>query len=119
IPLPATYSTAFQEICCSDCNELLVARSGDDIIGCLQVTFIPYLTFKGGRRALLEGVRVATDRRAEGIGRSLVQEAIERARRRHCHMVQLTSDKSRPEAIRFYKALGFEATHEGLKLTIQ
>ena len=80
---------------------------------------IPYLTYRGGWRALIEGVRVDGAVRSAGIGRRLIEWAIERARDRGCHMVQLTSDKSRPDAIRFYEGLGFTASHEGLKLHLE
>jgi GNAT superfamily N-acetyltransferase len=86
------------------------------VVGVLQLTFIPYLTYQGGWRALIEGVRIAPDLRSRGLGRILFEWAIERARVRGCHMVQLTSDKSRPDAIRFYQGLGFAASHEGMKL---
>lgn len=86
------------------------------IAGLFQLTFIPYLTYRGGWRALVEGVRVAAPLRSSGIGRLLFQWAIHRARERGCHLIQLTSDKARPDAIRFYESLGFVATHEGMKL---
>jgi GNAT superfamily N-acetyltransferase len=86
------------------------------VVGVLQLTLLPYLTYQGSWRALIEGVRVASDRRSEGIGRRLIEWAIDRARDHGCRIVQLTSDKSRHEAIRFYEQLGFVASHEGLKL---
>jgi GNAT superfamily N-acetyltransferase len=82
----------------------------------LQLTFIPYLTHQGSWRALIEGVRVHKDYRSHGIGKALFSWAIERARQRNCRMVQLTTDKARPEALRFYQQLGFQASHEGMKL---
>ena len=88
------------------------------MVGVLQITFIPYLTYQGGWRALIEGVRIAAEMRSRGLGRTLFEWAIGRARARGCHMVQLTSDKSRPDAIRFYRSLGFVASHEGLKLML-
>ena len=86
------------------------------VIGVLQLTFIPYLTYRGGWRALIEGVRVDRRHRSAGIGRRLFEWAIARSRERGCHLVQLTSDKQRPDAIRFYESLGFAASHEGMKL---
>ena len=86
------------------------------LVGVLQLTFIPYLTYMGGWRALIEGVRVSSDARSLGIGRQLIEWAIDRARERNCHLVQLTTDKSRPDALRFYEKLGFKASHEGMKL---
>ena len=86
------------------------------IVGVLQLSFIPNLSHRGGWRALIEGVRVAAAHRCGGVGRQMLQWAIERARQRGCLMVQLTSDKSRTDAIRFYEGLGFVASHEGMKL---
>jgi GNAT superfamily N-acetyltransferase len=117
LPLPASYHAAFEAIDGDPNNELIVAESPDgQVLGVLQITFIPYLTYRGGWRALIEGVRVASGSRSSGIGRRLLAWAIDRAKARGCHMVQLTSDKARPEAIRFYEGLGFVASHEGMKL---
>ncbi len=116
-PLPSAYDDAFVAIDCDPNNELVVAvDASNDVVGVLQMTFIPYLTYRGGWRALIEGVRIASTLRSSGLGRRLFEWAIQRAADRHCHMVQLTSDKARPDAIRFYEALGFKASHEGLKL---
>ena len=82
----------------------------------LQLTFIPYLTYQGGSRALIEGVRVASDARLQGVGKALLEWAIARAQERGCIMVQLTTDKSRPDAKRFYEGLGFLPSHDGMKL---
>lgn len=117
-PLPASYSQAFEEIDADRNNELVVACLDDAVVGVLQLTFIPYLTHQGSRRALIEGVRVARTHRSSGLGTRLFEWAIERARERGCRMVQLTTDKSRPDAKRFYEALGFVASHEGMKLTL-
>jgi GNAT superfamily N-acetyltransferase len=115
-PLPASYDAAFDAVDRDPNNELVVATLSDRVVGVLQITFIPYLTYRGGWRALIEGVRVDASVRSGGIGTRLFEWAIARARERGCHMVQLTSDKSRPDAIRFYESLGFVASHEGLKL---
>ncbi len=82
----------------------------------LQLTFLPYLPFQGGWRAQIEAVRVAADHRGRGFGRQLLRWAITQAERRGCHLVQLTTNKEREDARRFYQSLGFEATHEGMKL---
>jgi len=116
VPLLASYVQAFEAISADPNNELVVAEHAGEVVGVLQLTFIPYLTYKGGWRALIEGVRVRASLRSTGIGRRLFQWAIARARQRQCHMLQLTSDKARPEAIRFYESLGFVASHEGMKL---
>lgn len=120
LPLPQAYADAFAAIELDPNNELVVADAAEQrVIAVLQLTFIPYLTYRGGWRALVEGVRVAAGYRAGGVGRQLLLWAIERARGRGCHMIQLTPDKARPDAIRFYQGLGFVATHEGLKLHLQ
>jgi GNAT superfamily N-acetyltransferase len=115
-PLPESYYGAFEAIDRDANNELVVAELDRRIIGVLQITFIPYMTYRGSWRALIEGVRVDSEVRSSGIGRKLFTWAIDRARQRNCHLVQLTSDKARPDAIRFYESLGFVASHEGLKL---
>ena len=116
LPLPDRYYTAFDAIEQDPNNELIVVEFNGRIVGVLQMTFIPYLTYQGSWRALIEGVRVDSSMRSAGIGRRLFTWAIERARGKGCRLVQLTSDKTRPDAIRFYESLGFAATHEGLKL---
>lgn len=115
-PLPESYHTAFAAIDADPNNELTVAESGGEVVGVLQMTFIPYLTYQGGWRALIEGVRVSSELRGAGVGGTMFEWAIQRARDRGCHVVQLTTDKARPDALRFYEALGFKASHEGMKL---
>ena len=115
-PLPKGYTDAFEEITRDANNELLVASADDAVVGVLQLTFIPGLTYRGGWRAMVEGIRVAESHRSRGVGRMLIDFATNHARRRRCHMLQLTTDKRRPEAIRFYQGLGFVASHEGMKL---
>lgn len=117
-PLASSYVRAFEAIVEGNNNELIVAEQNATIIGVLQITFIPYLTHQGSWRALIEGVRVAAEFRSVGIGRHLFAWAIKRAEERGCRLVQLTSDKSRPDAIRFYESLGFTSTHEGMKLQL-
>jgi len=118
-PLPESYYEAFEALDRDPNNELVVAELERRVVGVLQITFIPYLTYQGGWRALIEGVRVDSEVRSRGLGRELFEWAIERARQRGCHMVQLTSDKARPDAIRFYENLGFVASHEGMKLHLK
>jgi GNAT superfamily N-acetyltransferase len=115
-PLPQSYYVAFEAIDRDPNNELIVVEQRSRIVGVLQLTYIPSMTYRGSWRALIEGVRVDASVRSSGIGHSLFAWAIERARNKGCHMLQLTSDKARPEAIRFYQSLGFVASHEGLKL---
>lgn len=118
VPLPGGYCAAFEAIECDPNNELVVVELERRIVGVLQMTYIPSITYRGRWRALIEGVRVDPSLRSSGIGRRLLECAIARARNRGCHLVQLTSDKGRADAIRFYESLGFVASHEGLKLPI-
>ena len=117
-PMNPDYLAAFHSIQMDPNNELTVVESDGNLVGMLQLTFIPYLTHKGSWRCLIEGVRIADSYRGKGLGTEFINWAIERARQRNCSIVQLTSDKQRPDAIRFYEALGFQATHEGFKLRI-
>ena len=117
-PLPESYTRAFEAIDADPNNELVVACLEDEVVGVLQLTFIPYLTYQGGWRALIEAVRVDARHRSQGLGKAMFEWAIERSRDRRCHLVQLTTDKSRPEAKRFYESLGFTASHEGMKLRL-
>ena len=111
-----TYVTAFREIDQDPNNLVIVAEDQGRVVGCLQVTFIANLSFEGGRRALIEAVRVADSHQGRGLGRAIVEHAIELAKERNCRMVQLTSNQQRPEAIKFYERIGFQPTHIGFKL---
>lgn len=115
-PIPQQYYAAFDEINADKNNYLIVAEVDDKIIGTLQLTLIPYLTYQGGKRALIEAVRVDGAHRGRGVGKIMLEWAINEARNQGCHMVQLTSDKERQEALEFYKKLGFIPSHNGLKL---
>lgn len=117
-PLPNSYIKAFMAINSDPNNELVVACYGKDVVGVQQITFTPYITHQGGWRATIEGVRTASSVRGKGIGSKLIHWAIQRAKERGCHLVQLTTDKKREDALRFYERLGFEATHEGLKMRL-
>ena len=117
-PLPASYIKAFEAISSDPNNELVVACDGIEVIGVEQITFTPYITYQGGWRATIEGVRTSSSARGKGVGSELIKWAIQRAKERGCHLVQLTTDKNRPDALRFYERLGFKATHEGLKMKL-
>ena len=117
-PIPEAYKRALQRISTDPNNELVVAEWDGTTVGMLQITYIPYLTYQGSWRALIEGVRVQAEHRGRGIGRRMFTWAIERARLRGCAIVQLTSDKRRDDALRFYEQLGFVASHEGFKLRL-
>lgn len=106
---------AFDEISADPNNELVVGVRDGEVIATLQLTYIPGLSRGGMRRALVEAVRVRSDLRGQRIGEQLMQDAMERARARGCGLMQLTTDKRRTDAHRFYARLGFEASHEGMK----
>jgi GNAT superfamily N-acetyltransferase len=115
---PAAYWRAFDAVDRDGRNLLVVAELDGEVVGTLQLTFIPSLTRRGGERAQVEGVRVDARYRDRDRGRSLLGWAVQQARARGCRLVQLTTDKRRPDALRFYESLGFRATHEGLKLPL-
>ena len=115
-PLPEAYASAFQAIDDHPDNRLVVGELQGEIVCMLQLTLLPHLTFQGGWRAQIEGVRVAVDHRGRGLGREVLQWAIREADDQGCHLVQLTPNKKRDQARRFYESLGFEPTHEGMKL---
>lgn len=113
------YLAAFEQIDADPNQLLMVAERNDDVIGTLQLTIIPGLSRRGSTRGLIEAVRVATSARGSGLGTTLVQWAVDESRTRGCALVQLTSDKTRTDAHRFYTNLGFENTHEGFKLKLR
>ena len=117
-PLPLDYWEAFEAVEASPNDEIVVMERGGAIVACMQITYIPGLSRKGALRAQFEGVRVSEDVRGSGLGRTLFEWAIDRAKTRGCMLVQLTTDKERGEAHRFYERLGFKATHEGMKLAL-
>jgi ribosomal protein S18 acetylase RimI-like enzyme len=114
----AAYREAFDEIAAQSGNMVLVAQAGGAVVGCLQLTIIPGLARSGMRRGQIEGVRIAVGQRGQRLGERLMAEAIERARAAGCGLVQLTTDRSRPDAHRFYERLGFTASHLGMKLML-
>ena len=116
-PLPEAYVRAFEAIDADPNNELIVASAGV-VIGVMQLTYLPSLTYQGSWRMQIEGVRIAEEWRSQGVGRKMFEWAIARARARGCRLVQLTSDKKRPDALRFYGSLGFAASHVGFKLRL-
>lgn len=113
------YLAAFAAIEADPNNRLLVAVQAGELVGCFQLTFIPGLGRGGAWRAQIESVRVTAARRGHGTGAAMMRWAIEQARERGCTLVQLTTDKRRGDAHRFYGRLGFEASHEGMKLALR
>jgi ribosomal protein S18 acetylase RimI-like enzyme len=118
-PLPQVYWDAFDAIASQRGNEVLIAELDGEVVGCLQLTVIPGLIRMGMTRGQLEGVRVSSHHRGRRIGELLVEAATNRARELGCKLVQLTTDKSRLDAHRFYERLGFESTHIGMKRAIE
>jgi len=97
---------------------LCVAVSEGQVVGTLQITYIPGLSFSGSWRGQIESVRVASTMRGSGLGQQLMTWAVDQCRARGCRMVQLTTNKTRKDAQRFYDQLGFVASHEGYKLNL-
>src|SRR3989338_2546214 len=114
----STYEGAFLEIETDPDNQILVAELGGKLVAMLQLTFIRHLTFQGGLRAQIEGVRVHTNHRGKGVGKKLIEYAINLAKTKKCHLVQLTSNKTREEALKFYEKIGFSGTHIGFKMEL-
>ena len=113
------YEQAYHIINKDHNQELIVVENeSGEIIGTFHLTFLQYLTHQGSIRAQIESVRVREDYRGKGIGEKMFQWIINRAKEKGAHLVQLTSDKKRPDAIRFYEKLGFTASHEGMKRSI-
>jgi GNAT superfamily N-acetyltransferase len=114
----AAYTAAFQSIDADPAHLLLVAEQDGQIVGTFQLSFLPGLARRGALRAQIEAVRVADSQRGSGVGAAMMRWAIGEAERRGCSLVQLTSDKARADAHRFYARLGFVASHEGMKLAL-
>lgn len=117
-PLNECYTKAFQKIDSDPNNELVVAILNEKIIGMMQLTFIQYLGLMGSMRCNINGVRVHSQYRGQGYGTKIIKWGIQRAKDKGCKQVQVTSDKQRERAIRFYQQLGFETSHEGLRLKL-
>jgi GNAT superfamily N-acetyltransferase len=114
----APYRRGFDLVDGDPAHLLLAAVDGDAVVGTLQLTFLPGLARRGVLRAQIEALRVASGQRSRGLGAAMVEWAIGEARRRGCGLVQLTTDKARTDAHRFYERLGFVASHEGLKMSL-
>ena len=113
------YDRAFQAIDADPAHILIVADRAGEVVGTMQLSFLPGLARRGALRAQIEAVRVAASTRSSGLGAAMMAWAIDEARRRGCALVQLTTDKSRTDAHRFYQRLGFVASHEGMKLKLR
>ncbi len=115
-PIIPSYIKSFNSITRDKQVDLIVGISSDGVIAVAQQNYLTYLTYQGGKRALIEGVRVSQNYRGQGIGKLLFEHLIGLAKLKGCHLIQLTTDKKRPNAYKFYEGLGFIASHEGFKL---
>jgi GNAT superfamily N-acetyltransferase len=117
-PLNPRYIAGFEAVD-RDANQFLaVAEADGKVIGSLQITYIPSVARLGMWRGQIEGVRIATARRGEGLGHKMLEWAIAQCRQRGCKIVQLTMDKTRADSRRFYESLGFKASHDGFKMDL-
>ncbi|MCR1162948.1 GNAT family N-acetyltransferase [Paenarthrobacter sp. UW852] len=112
------YELAFDAIDGDPSHLLVVGELQGDVVATFQLSFLPGLSRKGSWRAQIEAVRVSDVLRGQGVGALMIEWAIDQARERGCSLVQLTTDKSRVDAHRFYERLGFVASHEGMKLAL-
>ncbi|MFC7813183.1 GNAT family N-acetyltransferase [Streptomyces sp. NPDC057367] len=112
------YLAAFQRLSADPNQHVIVAVRDGRVVGTLQLTIVPGLSRRGATRSVIEGVRVHADERCGGLGTQLIEWAVDESRRQGCQLVQLTSDKTRTDAHRFYERLGFSASHTGFKLQL-
>ncbi|SRR5581483_11143849 len=116
--IPSTYWAAFADISSDPNQALMVVESQGKIIGTCHLTFMPSLTFQGAKRMNIEAVRLDPSFRGQGIGAWMIEQSIKIAQQKMCKIVQLTTNKKRPAAKKFYEKLGFQASHEGMKLQL-
>lgn len=112
------YQQAFEIIVSNPSQELTVVEMNGELVATFQLTFLQYLVNEGGMRAQVEAVRTHSKYRGQGIGKRVFEYIVNRAKEKGAYMVQLTSDKKRVDAIRFYEAVGFKASHEGMKMRL-
>lgn len=116
---PQTYLAAFDAIAANPAHQLIVGTEGGQVSACAQLTILAGLSRGGAKRALVEAVRVAGDRRSQGLGAALMAEVEARARAAGATVLQLTTDKRRVRAHEFYENLGFEPSHLGMKKSLR
>ncbi|MFF6875074.1 MULTISPECIES: GNAT family N-acetyltransferase [unclassified Streptomyces] len=114
----APYLAALERLSADPNQRLVVAVRQSQVVGTLQLTIIPGLSRRGATRSTIEGVRIHADERGSGLGTQLIEWAINASRDEGCQLVQLTSDRTRTDAHRFYERLGFTASHTGFKLQL-
>ncbi len=117
-PLPQVYYDAFDSMMAQAENVYIVAEEGGEMVGCYQYTVIPGVSRSGASRAQIEGVRIDSKLRGQGLGQKMLEDAKARAVNSGCSMIQLTADKTRTDAHRFYEEQGFVGSHIGFKLNL-
>jgi GNAT superfamily N-acetyltransferase len=117
-PRPAAYDSALAEVLSDQRQLLLVAEHDGEVVGMACYLQVANLSYVGRPYALVENVVVDSAARGVGYGEALIRHVIELARAAGCHKLALTSNKARADAHRFYRRLGFEATHEGFRLNL-
>ncbi len=118
LPLDPGYIAAFDAIAALPNQELIVAEKDGRIVGTMQLSYLPGLSFRGRWRGQIEAVRIASALRGQGLGTVMIEWAVERCRARGCKMVQLTSKRTRLDAHRFYERMGWDQSHSGFKLML-
>ena len=118
-PSDPRYLAAFEAIDADPNQHLIAAEMGGRVVGTMQLSFLPGLSFTGSWRGLIEAVRIASDLRGQKLGERMILWAIEQCRVRDCKLVQLTSSAKRTDAHRFYARLGFVQSHVGMKLHLR
>lgn len=119
VPLDPRYIAAFDAIDADPNQHLIAAELDSRVVGTLQLSFLPGLSFRGAWRGVIEAVRIASDLRGQRLGEQMILWAVEQCRARDCKMVQLTSTATRTAAHRFYARLGFVQSHVGMKLHLR
>ncbi|WP_108178818.1 GNAT family N-acetyltransferase [Phreatobacter oligotrophus] len=112
------YAEAFRRVSASEANHLFVAEQGGRIVGTYQLTVLPGIAERGRTRGKIESVHVDPALRGSGIGAAMMRHAIVTAREKGIGLVELSSNKSRTDAHRFYERLGFAKSHEGFKMAL-
>lgn len=118
-PIDPAYVASFEAIAADPNQHLVVADLDDRIVGTMQLSYLPGIQFRGGWRQQVEAVRIASDLRGQGLGQRMMMWAIDQARQRGCMIVQLSSQKGRKDAHRFYERLGFDKDHVQMKLYVK
>ncbi len=97
----------------------MVVESNREIVATCHLAIMPSLTFTGATRMQIEAVRVAEKYRGKKIGEWMMNAAITYAKSKGATILQLTTNKKRLRTKNFYEKIGFEASHEGMKLYLK